>query len=265
MSSYVISDIHGCYSELLSMLKKIRFSETDRLIFAGDSIDRGKQNYEILCWMEQRLTNVLLLRGNHEEEFVSYIDLMLMVDCLEELDTDFSSHADTAALYESVKYLFHKKKLPAAFFDFYGTISILLEQNHVTMNDLCKWSGMIRKMPYYKKLEVKGRKYVVVHAGYADHLEDICGHFQSLEQFYLYTREESFQLGGIRSGTVIAGHTLTTVKKSFACNGGKVFRCYNAKKDCVFYDIDCGCVFRDRDADAKLACIRLEDEKIFYI
>ncbi len=58
MSSYVISDIHGCYSELLSMLKKICFCETDRL---------------------------------------------------EELDTDFSSHADTAALYESVKYLFHNR------------------------------------------------------------------------------------------------------------------------------------------------------------
>ena len=41
--------------------------------------------------------------------------------------------------------------------------------------------------------------------------------------------------------------------------------CYNAGKDCVFYDIDCGCAFRDRDPDAKLACIRLEDEKIFYI
>lgn len=265
MSSYVISDIHGCYNELLSMLEKICFSETDFLILAGDSIDREKQTYDILCWMEQRPANVMFLRGNHEEEFVSYIDLMLTVDRSEELNTDFSSHADTAALYESVKYLFRKKELPMAYFDLYGTIGILLEQNRVTLNDLCGWSEMIRKMPYYKKLEAAGRKYVVVHAGYAENLEDICGHFESLEQFYLYAREESFQSGGIRHGTIIAGHTPTTVKKSFAYDGGNVFCCYNAGKDCLFYDIDCGCAFRDRELGAKLACIRLEDEKIFYL
>lgn len=28
---------------------------------------------------------------------------------------------------------------------------------------------------------------------------------------------------------------------------------------------DCGRVFRDRNLEAKLACIRLEDEKIFYV
>ena len=33
----------------------------------------------------------------------------------------------------------------------------------------------------------------------------------------------------------------------------------------VFYDIDCGCVFRKKDRRGKLACIRLEDEKIFYV
>ncbi|WP_276948806.1 metallophosphoesterase [Acetatifactor muris] len=68
MSTYVISDIHGCCNEFLSMLEKIRFSESDNLILAGDYIDRGKQSYEMLKWLEQCLPNVLLLRGNHEEE-----------------------------------------------------------------------------------------------------------------------------------------------------------------------------------------------------
>lgn len=265
MSNYVISDIHGCYNEFLSMLERISFSEADHLILAGDYIDRGKQSYEILRWMEQGPSNVLLLRGNHEEEFVSYIDLMLMTDRSEKLDTDFSSHADTAALYESVKYLFRQKGLPAAYFDLYGTIGVLLEQNHVTLNDLCRWSEIIRKMPYYQKSEVEGRNYIIVHAGYVDSLENIYGHFESLEQFYLYAREESFHSGGISHSIIIAGHTPTTIKESFAYNGGNVFRYHNAKKDCVFYDIDCGCVFRDREPQAKLACIRLEDEKIFYI
>ena len=55
------------------------------------------------------------------------------------------------------------------------------------------------------------------------------------------------------------------VIERFAYNDGNVFRFYDKKKDCIFYDIDCGCVFRNRQVNAKLACIRLEDEKIFYI
>ncbi len=264
MSTYAISDIHGCYNELLAMLEKINFSKSDRLILAGDYIDRGKQSYEMLKWLEQRPANILLLRGNHEEEFAAYIDLMLLVDRMEELDSDFSSPADTAALYESVKYLLRQKELSAAYFDLYGTIGILLEQNHVTLHDLHKWADMIRQMPYYQKIDIAGRNYIVVHAGYADSLESIGGHYESLDSFYLYAREESLR-SGVPHSTIIAGHTPTIVEESFACNGGNVFRYYNAEKDCVFYDIDCGCVFRDGNPDAKLACICLEDEKIFYI
>ena len=39
MSTYVISDIHGCYNEFLSMLEKIYFSESVHLVLAGDYID----------------------------------------------------------------------------------------------------------------------------------------------------------------------------------------------------------------------------------
>ena len=38
MSTYAISDIHGCFDEFRQMLDIIGFSETDRLILGGDSI-----------------------------------------------------------------------------------------------------------------------------------------------------------------------------------------------------------------------------------
>ena len=63
---------------------------------------------------------------------------------------------------------------------------------------------------------------------------------------------------------IIAGHTPTIIKGAFAYNRGNVFRYYDDAMDCIFYDIDCGCVFQNQISDAKLACIRLEDEKIFY-
>lgn len=264
MSSYVMSDIHGCYNDFLSMLEKISFSDADQLIMAGDYIDRGKQSYEMLKWIEQCPPNVLLLRGNHEE-FSAYVDLMLLLDRREELKTDFASNADTAALYESVKYFIRRGTRFAFYFDLYGTIDFLLEQNHITLYDLCRWAAIIRKMPYYHRLTLGNRTYIIVHAGYFEKAENVGTHFDSPEQFYLYAREESCQLGGVPHGTIIAGHTPTIAKDSFAYNDGDVFRYYDKEKDCIFYDIDCGCAFRNRHADAKLSCIRLEDEKIFYI
>lgn len=265
LSTYIMSDIHGCYDAFLSMLSAVRFSGSDMLIAAGDYIDRGKQSYEMLQWIAQCPPNVRLLRGNHEEEFAAYVDLMLLLDRREHLETDFSSNADATALYESTQYFIKHGKMAASCFDLYGTIGALLQQNHVTLYNLCRWSAIIRQMPYYMKLTVGGRMYIVVHAGYLETLSDIGGRFDCLERFYLYAREESCQFGGVRHGTIIAGHTPTIIEKEFAYNRGNVFRFYNAAKDSVYYDIDCGCVFRGRYAEAKLACIRLEDEKIFYV
>lgn len=257
MSIYVMSDIHGCYDDFLSMLARIHFSDTDELILAGDYIDRGKQSYEMLQWIEQCPPNVCVLRGNHEEEFTAYVELMLLLDRREGLNTDFSSHEDLEALYHSVKYWICHRMLPNSCFDVYGTIESLLAQKLINLNDMCRWAEMIRKMDYYKKLDVGGRTCIIVHAGYSECNENV--------PFFLYAREESIQTGGTKNGMVIAGHTPTILENEFAYNKGKVFRFYDEKKDCVFYDIDCGCVFRNTRPEARLACLRLDDEKIFYV
>lgn len=96
-------------------------------------------------------------------------------------------------------------------------------------------------------------------------MEDISFAFSSLGQFYLYARKEICRLGGKTHGMIIAGHTPTIIKDEFFYNKGDVFRYYHKNKDCVFYNIDCGSVFRDKIIEANLACVRLEDEKIFYI
>lgn len=247
------------------MLDKISFSDADHLIMAGDYIDRGKQSYEMLKWMECCPSNVQLIRGNHDEEFAGYVDLMFQLDRKEKLESDFASNKDAVALYQSVKYILKDKGAISAYFDLYGTISSLLDNFGVTLSELHRWAEIIRRMPYYYELQAGDRPCIVVHAGYAGELESISTSFSSLEEFYLYARAESCQLGGKHHGMVIAGHTPTTIKREFAYNRGNVFRYYDRGKDCIFYDIDCGCVFRNRDCDARLACIRLEDEKIFYV
>ena len=265
MGTYVMSDIHGCYQYFLAMLDKIGFSDEDRLIMAGDYIDRGKYSYEMLKWIEHCPDNVRLIRGNHEEEFAAYVDLMLQLDTREELGTELTSHEDAAVLYESVQYILKRKGLDGSYFDVYGTIRDLLDNYNITLGDMCRWADMIRKMPYYYELKVGNRSCIVVHAGYAEKKEDIGTSFSGLEDFYLYAWEEGYQLGGKWHGMIIAGHTPTIIKGEFTYNEGNVFRYFDKDKDCIFYDIDCGCVFRGLEPGAKLACLRLEDEKIFYV
>lgn len=62
MSSYVISDIHGCYDELQKMLEKIQFGDGDTLICAGDYIDKGPKNADMLEWIMRAPANVILIR-----------------------------------------------------------------------------------------------------------------------------------------------------------------------------------------------------------
>ncbi len=264
LSTFVMSDIHGCYDEFMTMLDKINFSDSDSLILAGDYIDRGEQSFEMLKWIENCPKNVTLLRGNHEEKFSEYAELMLMLDRDEALGTVLNSNADTSALYDSVLYFLDRNSAGYMEFDYYGTVNTLINGYKATLYDLCKWSDIFQKMPYFKKLDINGRTCVVVHAGYTEEFDKGKDGFESVEEFYLYARGRGLS-GGIRRGMVIAGHTPTIAQKKFAYNSGNVFRHYDEQKDCIFYDIDCGCVFKSKNSDAKLACIRLEDEEIFYV
>lgn len=40
---------------------------------------------------------------------------------------------------------------------------------------------------------------------------------------------------------------------------------YDESLDCIFYDIDCGCAMGSVQKNARLACIRFEDEQIYYV
>ena len=49
MSHYVIGDVQGCYDELMLLCKKIKFNpKKDKLIFAGDLVNRGPKSFEVL-------------------------------------------------------------------------------------------------------------------------------------------------------------------------------------------------------------------------
>ena len=61
----VVGDIHGCYDELMALLEKANFSETDRVVAVGDLVTKGPKNREVLqqFMTDSRFSSVI---GNHE-------------------------------------------------------------------------------------------------------------------------------------------------------------------------------------------------------
>lgn len=66
----VVGDVHGCIQELDDLLKAVEFRISDRLIFAGDLLDRGPDPVGVVRRArELRAESVL---GNHEEKHLRY-------------------------------------------------------------------------------------------------------------------------------------------------------------------------------------------------
>ena len=67
----VVGDIHGCYSELVSLLESIQLKSDDRVIAVGDLVVKGTRNKEVLDLFisDSRFTSVL---GNHDRALLRY-------------------------------------------------------------------------------------------------------------------------------------------------------------------------------------------------
>ncbi len=261
MYTYIMTDIHGHYDAMRKLLDKVGFSASDRLICAGDYIDRGPQSYEMLRWIENPGENVILVRGNHDEEYVYYVELMKII--FQKMKLDMGSLEVTKSVYKAAGKI-------TSVFDSYGTVKQLIQKNGAVFSELSLWADCIRKLPYFYELTNKGRRCVIVHGGYIENLDSLKGvktdgSYDSLEEFYLTARDDAYLYGGVEHGMVIAGHTPTTNIYELPFNHGNVYRFYDKENDCIFYDLDCGYAFGDMGSDAKLACLRLEDEKVFYI
>lgn len=68
---FAISDVHGCYDELMALYKQLPITpKTDQLIILGDHIDRGpksKQVVEQLIEWKKKYPHWQFIYGNHED------------------------------------------------------------------------------------------------------------------------------------------------------------------------------------------------------
>lgn len=72
MSTYFVSDIHGCYKEFKLLLLKSSFnSKKDYLWIAGDLVSRGPDSLKVLKYLYKIKNRVKIVLGNHDLNLIS--------------------------------------------------------------------------------------------------------------------------------------------------------------------------------------------------
>ncbi len=172
-----IGDIHGQFTKLLSLMRKIEFdSEQDLLILLGDYIDRGEENMRCLRWaMEMsEKKNVIALCGNHEQ-------MMLYYYLLGEKETGiWLPNGGRKSKEELEEWI---KKEPDA---------------------LQKALNFIEQRSFYHQIFVNDKEYIFCHAG----LKPGVSLKNQNEDSLLWIREE-FYMNYEGTAEIIAGHTPT--------------------------------------------------------
>lgn len=247
-STYVMSDLHGLYDRYLKMLEKIDFQAEDTLYILGDVIDRGPDGIRLLQDFMQR-DNVVLLLGNHE-------DMMLEVVTMEE----FSGEA-----YERRMYHWSQNG---------GDVTAHAFFQGLNYKEQAKLIAYLEDCPLMQpNVMVEGKRYYLVHAcpdleGMAAGVADRVVTRNSLSEL---PAEETLRLKKMLlwkrlEGTekiaedccLIFGHTPTI---HFQDSLPMTFWHGNH-----MINIDSGCAYLAKGRkEGQMGCLRLEDEKEFYL
>ena len=225
---YAMSDIHGYYGKYKAMLKEINFNENDQLFIIGDVIDRGPEGIEIIKDIMSH-DNITLLMGNHEHMFLSFM----------EQNQCYCSPYN----HSYMTYLWYRN----------GGL-----ETHEAYKKESKESkeaiyNFIKSLPYDANITVNNQKFRLVHA-YPGTKDE--GEFPG--EIMIWERPMMFCPPKVDDDLfVIIGHTPTAK----FCGDKNHFEVIKFGPN--IWDIDCG-MASDNIKKRRLACIRLDDKKIFY-
>lgn len=226
---YVCADIHGELGRYKRLLKEIKFSDDDELYILGDAIDRFPHGVDVLRDIMTH-PNVHLLMGNHEDM------------CLRTFDNELDEIVRREWIVN----------------DGEATHAAILS---LSAQDRLSVLKFISELPDYVNIEVNGRKFHLVHAfPNSDPMERLW-HRPSWDTPNPFPDKR----------TVIIGHTPVFYLSGNASND--FFRCLRGEMERDeffkiahapgFIDIDCGC--GSDIPNRRLACLRLNDMKEFYV
>lgn len=226
--TYVISDIHGNKDAYLSILEQINFTDSDELYILGDVIDRNPYGIDLLLEIMNK-PNIHMLLGNHEY-------MMLQ-----------SFGMDP-----------HEPNIPAAmklWFRNGGEITIE-KFSKLDSDTQANVLDFLNALPLKFELTVNDQKFVLVHATSERMLQFHDLDESEIKEFLIWDRESVRwipAMGVHDNEIVIFGHTPT-------CNLQDKMPLEIFVEDNII-GIDCGAAYPEI---GRLACIRMEDMKVFY-
>lgn len=231
--TYCISDIHGELDRFEEMLKLIGFNDNDTLYILGDVVDRGRKSIDIL----ERIIdspNMKMILGNHEKMM---LDVIAPKECL--ITRDISEYRQLWLLNggkETFREFTYKR----------------------TAQEKQRIIRFLRSLPLFLDLEIGEKRFHLVH-GYPTRL--ISGYPIENKDDCIWKRVSSATTLSrfIDKNTIcIVGHTPTPYLTQ---NFSKPFKIYHGDG---WIDIDCACGNLGVE-NRRLACLRLEDMKEFYV
>lgn len=79
MNLFIIGDVHGCYETLKKLVENHWDPENEVFVQLGDLIDRGNFSVDTVEYVQgirdSHPDSTVLLRGNHEQEFIRHVEL----------------------------------------------------------------------------------------------------------------------------------------------------------------------------------------------
>lgn len=232
---YIISDIHGCYSQYQSLLEKIKFSGKDTLYVLGDVVDRGPEPIKTLRDMMKR-PNVIMILGNHD--FTMYT---LMKKLSVEITTDnYDKHLTEGLLMAYNLWLQDGGQVTAEQF------AKLSYPEKMEILDYIAGASL------YEVIENNGKEYRLVHAGLGNFAPDKNLNEYDLYDFLEKRADYSKRYYPGKAVFLVTGHTPTVLIENW--RKAEVYR----KNGHIA--LDCACV-----AGGKLAAFCVETEEVIYV
>jgi len=237
--TYCMSDVHGHAEAFAEILKMTRMDlKSDRLYCLGDYADWGPEGVAVirLVMHLSEQGSVIPLIGNHD---------LMFLECIRDNPGEKPMTEREAQRSPDRSWLIDNRGLD-------------------TWNRYCGLETAERKrierwldiLPYRVDITVQGKRYHLCHSFPSEIVPRKKPRFSQLRYEAVWERENDYLLcTDDISGTVIHGHTINEKIR----NGHIAVEMHGQE-----IDIDCGAKILGMEDGACLACLRLEDMKVFY-
>ena len=222
--TYVVSNLHGNYQKYKALLSEISFKDTDILYVLGDIVDFGDEPMELIADMSMRY-NVYPIVGEHDYRAVR------MLQGFDNMLRDGGT-PDPDYIAEMTEWMADGGKVTL---DGFRALDEEMREGAL---------DYLSDLALYEEVTVKGKTYLLVHAGIADFDPDADIDDYQPEDFI--TEPANLYATYYEDKTLIVGHVPT--------ESGKIERGEGV------IALDCGAY-----EGGRLACLCLETGEEFYV